>query len=157
MHASGELNNGLYILNLSRPILYINKKRKVDDSNLWHHYLSHISNKRLAKLAKEGLIDSFDADSLGTCESCLKGKMAKAHFPGKGQRAKELLELIHSNVCGPMSLQARGGYSNFITFTNDYSRYGYIYLIKHRSEALEKFKEFKNEVENQTGKKIKAL
>ena len=74
--------------------------------------------------------------------------MAKAPFPGKGQRAKELLELIHTDVCGPMSHPARGGFSYFITFTDDFSRYGYIYLIKHKSEALEKFKEFKNEVEN---------
>ena len=83
--------------------------------------------------------------------------MAKAPFPGKGQRARDLLELIHSDVCGPMSLQARGGYSYFITFTYDFSIYGYLYLIKHKSEALDKFKEFKNEVENQTGRKIKAL
>ena len=83
--------------------------------------------------------------------------MAKAPFLGKGQRAKELLELIHIDVCGPMSIPTRGGYSYFITFTDDYSRYGYIYLIKHKSEALEKFKEFKNEVENQTDRKIKAL
>ena len=157
LYASGELSNGLYILNLSRPVLSISKKRKADDSNLWHYRLSHINSKRLDKLAKEGLIDSFNLESLDTCEACLKGKMAKAPFPGKGQRAKELLELIHTDVCGPMSHQARGGFSYFITFTNDFSRYGYIYLIKHKSEALEKFKEFKNEVENQTDKKIKTL
>ena len=66
LFACGELNNGLYTLNLSRPILSINKKRKADDSNLWHHCLSHINGKRLDKLAKEGLIDSFNADSLDT-------------------------------------------------------------------------------------------
>ena len=109
------------------------------------------------KLAKECLIDSFNADSLDTCESCLKGKMAKAPFPRKGQRAKELLELVHTDVCGPLSVLARGGYSYFITFTNDYSRYRYIYLIKQKLEALEKYMEFKNEVENQTDKKIKTL
>ena len=112
---------------------------------------------RLDKLAKEGLIDSFNSDSLDTCEACLKGKMAKVPFPGKGQRAKELLELIHTDVYGSMSHPARGGFSYFITFTDDFSRYGYIYLIKHKSEALEKFKEFKNEVENQTDKRIKTL
>ncbi|KAK8582341.1 hypothetical protein V6N13_032095 [Hibiscus sabdariffa] len=52
---------------------------------------------------------------------------------------------------------ARGGYQYFITFTDDFSRYGYIYLMCHKSEALEKFKEFKNEVQNQHGKSIKAL
>ncbi|KAK9028400.1 hypothetical protein V6N11_068205 [Hibiscus sabdariffa] len=78
-------------------------------------------------------------------------------FSGKGERASDLLGLIHSDVCGPMNTQARGGYQYFITFTDDFSRYGYIYLMRHKSEALEKFKEFKNEVLNQHGKSIKAL
>ncbi|KAK8597114.1 hypothetical protein V6N12_065590 [Hibiscus sabdariffa] len=91
------------------------------------------------------------------CESCLLGKMTKAPFSGKGERACDLLGLIHSDVCGPMNTQARGGFQYFITFTDDFSRYGYIYLIRHKSEALERFKEFKNEVQNQHGKSIKAL
>ncbi|KAL4378308.1 hypothetical protein GQ457_02G024570 [Hibiscus cannabinus] len=56
-----------------------------------------------------------------------------------------------------MNTQARGGFQYFITFTDDFSRYGYIYLMRHKFEALEKFKEFKNEVQNQHGKSIKAL
>ncbi|KAK8533071.1 hypothetical protein V6N12_076352 [Hibiscus sabdariffa] len=83
--------------------------------------------------------------------------MTKAPFSGKGERASDLLGLIHSDVCGPMNTQARGGYQYFITFTDDFSRYGYIYLMRHKSEALEKFKDFKNEVQNQHGKSIKAL
>ena len=68
-----------------------------------------------------------------------------------------LLELIHTDLCGPMSSTARGGFQYFITFTDDLSRYGYVYLMRHKSETFEKFKEFKNEVENQRGKKIKTL
>ncbi|KAK8640461.1 hypothetical protein V6N13_008214 [Hibiscus sabdariffa] len=83
--------------------------------------------------------------------------MTKAPFSGKGERASDLLVLIHSDVCGPMNTQARGGFQYFITFTDDFSRYGYIYLMRHKSEALERFKEFKNEVQNQHGKSIKAL
>jgi hypothetical protein len=52
---------------------------------------------------------------------------------------------------------ARGGIQYFLTFTDDLSRYGYVYLMKHKSETFEKFKEFKNAIENQRGKKIKAL
>ena len=103
-YATGELNNGLYTLNLSNQVLCLNRKRKSNDSLLWHHRLSHISDKRIAKLVKEGLVDLFDPDSLGTCESCIKGKIAKTPFLGKGQRAKDLLELIHSDVCGPISV-----------------------------------------------------
>ncbi|KAK8600692.1 hypothetical protein V6N12_050544 [Hibiscus sabdariffa] len=72
--------------------------------------------------------------------------MTKDPFNGKGERASDLLGLIHSDVCGPMNTQARGGFQYFITFTDDFSRYGYIYVMRHKSEALEKFKEFKNEL-----------
>ena len=68
-----------------------------------------------------------------------------------------MLELVHSDVCGPMSTQARGGYEYFITFIDDYPRFGYVYLMKQKFEAFEKYKEFKAEVENQLGKRIKAI
>ena len=83
--------------------------------------------------------------------------MIKRYFTRKGLRAKEPLEHVHSDLCGPMNVRARGGYEYFINFIDDYSRYGYIYLMHHKSEALEKFKEFKTEVENQLGKTIKTL
>ena len=56
-----------------------------------------------------------------------------------------------------MSTHARGGFIYFITFTDDYSRYGYLYLIKYKSKAFEKFKEIMNEVEKQLGRSIKIL
>ena len=68
-----------------------------------------------------------------------------------------MLELVHTDVCGPMSTQEKGGYEYFITFTDDYSRYGYVYLMRRKSKAFEKFKEFRAEVENQLGKRIKAI
>ena len=83
--------------------------------------------------------------------------MTKRPFNAKGYRAKDLLKLVHSDVCGPMSIQARGGYEYFITFTDDYSRFGYVHLMKQKSKAFEKFKEFKVEVKNQLGKRIKAI
>jgi transposase InsO family protein len=67
----------------------------------------------------------------------------------------DLLGVVHTVVCGPMSSVARGGFQYFITFTDDFSRYGYIYLMRHKSESFEKFKEFQNEVQNQLGKIIK--
>ena len=83
--------------------------------------------------------------------------MTRSPFSGQGERANELLALIHTDVYGPMSSKARGGYSYFITFTDDLSRYGYVYLMKQKSESFEKFKELQNEVQNQLGKTIKAL
>ena len=83
--------------------------------------------------------------------------MAKRPLNAKGYRVKDLLELVHLDVCGQMSIQARGGFEYFITFTDDYSRFGYVYLMKRKFETFEKFKEFRVEVENQLGKCIKAI
>ena len=83
--------------------------------------------------------------------------MTMRPFKVKGYRAKEILDLVHIDLCGPISTSARGGYEYFITFIDDYSRYGYIYLMHHKSETFEKFKEFKAEVENHQGKSIKSL
>ena len=82
--------------------------------------------------------------------------MTKTLFSGTMERATNLLEIIHIDVCGPMSVDARGGCRYFLTFTNDLSRYAYIYLMKHKSETFEKFKEFQSEVENHRNKKNKV-
>src|SRR3954464_1060593 len=83
------------------------------------------------------------------------GKMTKTPFSGMMERATDLLEIIHTDVCGPMSVASRDGYHNVLTFTNDLSRY--IYFMKHKFETFEKFKEFQSEGENQRNKKIKFL
>ena len=57
-------------------------------------------------------------------------------FKAKGYRPKEVLDLVHTDLCGPISTSARGGYEYFVTFIDDYSRYGYIYLMHHMSETL---------------------
>ena len=160
--AFAPIVNGLFILNLDdAPIFNINAKRlRPNDLNptyVWHCRLGHISEKRMKKLHADGLLTSFDFESYETCEACLLGKMTKSPFKGSFERASDLLEIIHTDVCGPMSTTARGGFHYFITFTDDFSRYGYVYLMKHKSETFEKFKEFQNEVENQRAKKIKAL
>ena len=91
----------------------------------------------MKKLHADGLLESLDYESFDTCEPCLMGKMTKTPF--LGTNANDLLEIIHTDVCGPMSVEARGGYRYFLTFTDDLRRYGYIYLMKHKSETFEKF------------------
>jgi hypothetical protein len=84
----------------------------------------------------------LDFDSFDTCEPCLLGKMTRIPLTGTVERASDLLGLIYTDVCGPMSISTRNGNCYFVTFTDDLSRYGYIYLMKHRSKTFEKFKEF---------------
>ena len=66
--------------------------------------------------------------------------MTRSPFKEKGERASDVLCLIHTDVCGPMNISARGGYYYFITFIDDLSRYGYVYLMKLKSESFEMFK-----------------
>ncbi|GJZ15347.1 retrotransposon protein, putative, ty1-copia subclass [Tanacetum coccineum] len=132
-------------------------KHNLDSTYLWHCRLAHISKKRIEKLQHEGLLKSTDDESFDQCVSCLSGKMTRKSFPHRPERATNLLGIIHTDVCGPLIHVSRQSASYFITFTNDYSRYGYVYLLKHKHEVFETFKVFKNEVENQLGKTIKAL
>ena len=111
----------------------------------------------MKKLHADGLLESLDYESFDTCEPCLMGNMTKTLFSGTMEQANDLLEIIHTDVCGPMIIDARGRYCYSLTFTDDLSRYGYIYLMKHKSETFEKFKEFQSEVENHLNKKIKFL
>ena len=96
----------------------------------------------MKKLHKDGLLESLGYESFDACEPCLLGKMTKTPFSGTMERATDLLEIIHTDVCGPMSVDAHDGYRYFLTFIDDLSRYEYIYLMKHKSETFEKFKEF---------------
>ena len=65
--------------------------------------------------------------------------MTMRPFKAKGYRAKEVLDLVHTDLCGNMRSNARGGHKYFITFIDDYSRYGYIYLMRHKYESFDKF------------------
>ena len=167
---SGNIVYSLYILTPDKHELYnselnINSHVKslkrnfpsTSDEYLWYLHLGHINSSRIQRLIKGGLLEPLDFDGFPVCESCLEGKMTKRPFNAKGRRAQDLQELVHSDVCGPMSIQARGGYEYFITFADDYSRFGYVYLMKWKSKAFEKFKEFKAEVKNQLCKCIKVI
>ena len=64
----------------------------------------------MKKLHADGLLESLDDESLDACEPCLRGKMTKTPFSRTMERATDLLEIIHTDVCGGMSVDARGGY-----------------------------------------------
>ena len=128
--------------------------------DLWHQRLAHVNLKQLRQLVEcsDG-IDVQSQSKLSFCEACVQGKCHRQpHYPLKTIRSKEKLELVHIDVCGPMQTQSFGGIRSryFITFTDEYLHYCYTYFLK-KSEALEKFKEFKASVEKEFKMKIKAL
>jgi len=98
---------------------------------------------RISGLAKEGILDGLTRKKLPKCMACLEGKATIKPF-GKASRASSPLELIYSNIYGPMNVKAHHGAICFITLIDDYSRYRYVYLLSHRYETLDVFKCFCN-------------
>ena len=132
-------------------------KNANNSKHLCHLRLCHIAEDRITKMEKMGILSDLKSISDPTCEVCLQGKMTMSPFVGQMTRANEVLEIIHSDVCGPFKEMARGGFYYFIIFIDDLLRYGHLFFMKNKSESFEKFKEFKAKVENQTGKSIKTL
>jgi hypothetical protein len=107
-------------------------------------------------LVKGRILHHLDFTNLEQCRDCIKGKFVK-QIKKDAKHSTRVLEIIHTDICGPFPVRTVDGFNSFITFTDDYSRYGYIYPVKERSEALDKFKQFKAEVENQHNLKIKIV
>ena len=139
---------------------HVSLKRKISNTNqtyLWHLCLGQINLYMIQRLVKSRALYSLVPKDLPVCESYIEGKITKRPFTTKGVRAKACLKLVHIDVYELFNVQACGGYEYFITFTNDYSRYGYVYLMHRNSNALDKFKECKVESKNQLGKRLKVL
>ena len=100
------------------------KELSINQTQLWHFRLGHINLKGIQKLVSCGPLAILTLEQLPLCQNCIQGKMTKRSFISKGVRVEGCLDLIHPYVCGPFSVHARGGYEYFITFTDDYSRYG---------------------------------
>ncbi|KAL0293531.1 UNVERIFIED_CONTAM: hypothetical protein Sradi_6932500 [Sesamum radiatum] len=83
--------------------------------------------------------------------------MTKKPFVGQSTLATGLLDFIHLDVCGPLNTQARGGFSYFITFIDDHSWYGYVYLMRYKSEAFGRFKEFRLKLKTKLVAKLKSF
>ncbi|GJZ15459.1 retrotransposon protein, putative, ty1-copia subclass [Tanacetum coccineum] len=149
-------SNGIYKIDMHDLVPNVNSiynvstkraKHNFDSTYLWHCRLAHISKKRIERLQQKGLLKSTDDESFDQCVSCLSGKMTRKSFPHRPERATDLFGIIHTDVCGPLRHVSRQGASYFITFTDDYSRYGYVYLLKHKHEVFETFKVFKSKVD----------
>jgi hypothetical protein len=165
------LHNELYLLSLREKVHSVcnvyeqtslsnkeqkKRKRTHDSSKLWHCRLGHNSRGRIENLVKNVILPLLEFSDIEQCIDCIKEKYVKQIKMG-ANRSTTTVEIIHTDICGPFSVKSVDGYDSFIIFIDDYSQYGYIYPIKERSEALDKFKIFKAEVENQHDKRIKIV
>ena len=161
----GHKHGKLYKLN-SEPIHTSCLGSTVDNDrsiSIWHCRLGQLGADNMKKSMKEELVDGMDCRiteeiNEQVCQGCLIGKQHGNPFPkASSSRATEVLATVHSDVCGPIPIESLGKPRYFVTFIDDSSRYTCVYFMNHKSEVLEKFKEFINLTTNQTGNKIKKL
>lgn len=92
------------------------------------------------------------------CETCLKGKISSLPFSQNlSIKSSAVLDLIHSDICGPMRTTSLGGYKYFALFIDDFSRKFFVHFLKNKSDIFSEFKIFKYRVERETDRKIKIL
>ena len=131
-----------------------------DAPKLCHERYGHLSHTGMKTLQSKEMVrglPSFDVQKF-TCSDCLVGKQSRNPIPKKSSwRAKEVLELIHSDICGPITPVTTSGVRYVLCFIDDHSRKAWAYFLKEKSEAFSYFKEFKKKVETETEKLIKCL
>lgn len=155
---TANLENNVYKLSIEKQDVSL--LAAAITGKVWHQRLGHINSGYLNKMRElvDGLSYKGQADiEKQNCVVCCEGKQTRLPFPSKGNRAGGLLELIHSDVCGPMEKTSLGGSKYFLTFIDDYSRMCFIYFLKTKDETYEKFIDFKHLVEKQQNKQIKIL
>lgn len=134
---------------------------ELSEAELWHARLGHPSYLKMQKVLALNLYSDKQLSKLkGThlCDSCQVSKQSRAPYPqGGGTRARQKLEHVHTDVCGPVSVKSLGGSHYFLTFIDDYSRYTWLYILKKKSDMLEYFKEFHILAERQSENKLKCI
>lgn len=152
-------SNGVCVTNTRRNYAHVVKGDNRRESLIkWHRRYGHLNCQSLIKLSKNGTIpDELDNVNLD-CNVCAKCKITEATYPRKSERVSaKLLELVHTDICGPFNPTSYGGCKYYCTFIDDKSRYTVVFPIKNRSDLPKVFAEYKSEMENLTGQKIKTV
>ena len=132
----------------------------VDESWLWDRRLGHIDFDNLVKVNNLGAVRNMPKitkPSNPICRHCQLGKETRIRFRTKEYLTSKPLELVHTDLCGPRRIKSLQGESYFMLFIDDFTRMTWIFFLKEKSEAFERFKAFKILVENETEAKIKCL
>ncbi|GJS42867.1 retrovirus-related pol polyprotein from transposon TNT 1-94 [Tanacetum coccineum] len=156
----GYVVNGMFKLNVMVVKNDINKMNSsaylIESSNVWHGHLGHVNSNSMRRLIKFNSIPNFHIDSKYKCETCVEAKLTRSSFKLVKRKTKPL-DMIHTDICNLKSLPTKGGNKYFITFIDDCTKYCYVYLLKSKDEAIDKFVLYKTKVENQLGQKIKVV
>ena len=154
---SSRAPNDIYILDETPKGCFLEKE---DESWLWQERMEHINFDNLVKINKKEVVREMPKISKPTntiCESCWHDKQTKVKFKKKEHFASRPLELIHTDLCGPMRTKGLDSELYFMLMVNDYIKMTAISFLKKKSEAFECFKIYKELIKNETDFKIKCL
>lgn len=129
-------------------------------NEIWHRRLGHLNFKTLSTMEKMVTrLPKLNKDHPSICKRCALGKNTRSPFHDSTRKTNNVLELIHSDLCGPMVVPSLGRFWYYILFIDDFSRKTWIYFLKCKEseEILQRFKEFKTLIENFSEHKIKTL
>ena len=164
MVMKGARANGVYLLQgvievtiESETRIGVDSSRGLDATRLWHLRLGHVSEKDLEILQKREMIDGESFSKLEFCEECFMGKQTRVSFVEGKHDSRGVLEYVHMDVWGPTPVASLGGAKYYISFIYDFSRKVWVYVMKAKSEAFARFKEWRALVENESGKSLKIL
>ena len=131
----------------------------LSDTELWHKRLAHCHQKRMLTMKVHEAVRGIPSftDLKLNCNACQFGKQNRMPFPRSTWRATHKLQLIHTDVAGPLSTPSLNGSRYYLLFIDDYSRMCWIYFMKFKSEVAGIFWKFKKNVENQSGSSIQAI
>jgi len=130
--------------------------------NLWHKRFGHLNHHGLRSLAEKEMVKGLPKLTHGdkdvTCEICLKGKQIRESIPKESMwKSTQVLQLVHTDICGPINPVSASGKRYILNFIDDFSRKCWTYLLSEKSEAFQAFKEFKAETERESGQKVVCL
>lgn len=145
----GNNEGSLYTIQMQILKDECNLSNSHDDQvmQLWHRRFGHLGFKNLTLLSQNQMVSGIDDltkcnNNNSVCEPCLLGKMTRQPFNRQGRRATRPLELVHTDVCGPITPLTEEGYKYFLTFIDDYTHFVWVYLLSNKSEVFDKFKHY---------------
>lgn len=145
---------------MSAETAYVDKTRKNETADLWHMRLSHISYSKLTVMMKKLMLKGLpqlEVRKDTICAGCQYGNAHQLLYEESKWKAKGPLELIHSNVFGPVKQASLSGMKYMVTCIDDFSRYVWVYFMKEKSKTFSNFKEFKEIMEAEVDKRIRCL
>ncbi|KAL4582285.1 hypothetical protein LXL04_006830 [Taraxacum kok-saghyz] len=146
---------------VGKPSICLLTRAASDMSWLWHRRFSHLNFRDINKLVVNDLVRGLPVlkyDNEHLCALCEFGKQSrKSHSSIISTKIVEPLELIHIDLCGPSSIQSIAGSKYLLVIVDDFSRFTWVYFLKHKSETIQQMIDLIKYVELQLKKPARKI